>query len=112
MRLKSQAKEGPRTIGFLRHGGLMKRQKHTILLVEDDSNDRKLIEMAFRANGLTDPIRMVENGAEAIAYLKGEGDYGNRSTFGFPSFIITDLKLPVLDGFCVLEALKRNPAWA
>jgi len=58
------------------------------------------------------PIHLVESGEEAIAYMKGEGRYSDRLRFAYPSFVITDLKMPRGDGFSVLEFLKRNPAWA
>ena len=90
----------------------MKRQTGTILLVEDDGNDQFLIERAFRKNGVTDPIHKVFNGAEAIQYLNGDGKYSDRDKFPFPSYIITDLKMPVSNGFDVLAHVKGNPLWS
>ena len=83
-----------------------------MLLVEDNEDDQHIIQRAFRANGVKDPIQVVYSGEEAIAYLKGEGRFGDRLQFGFPSFIITDLKMSHGDGFSVLEALRQNPQWA
>ena len=82
-----------------------------ILIVEDEISDRELIIEAFRANGVTTPIHVVNNGKEAIAYLMGEGEYADRKKFPYPSLLITDLKMPGLDGFGVLEHLKNNPEW-
>jgi CheY-like chemotaxis protein len=84
----------------------------TILIVEDDENDQMLIKKAFRDNGVTSPIHAVNSGSEAIAYLMGDGDYSNRKQFAFPTFIITDLKMPHGDGLTVLEHIKCNPDWA
>ena len=53
----------------------MKKYHSTILIVDDDSDDRFLIERAFRAIGVTDPIHAVSDGAEAIAYMEGTGKY-------------------------------------
>ena len=89
----------------------MKPQIKTILVVEDDANDQFLIETAFQQIGSTDTVHLVSNGAEAIAYLCGEGQYADRERFGYPTFIMTDLKMPQVDGFGVLEFLKRNPEW-
>jgi CheY-like chemotaxis protein len=89
----------------------MKKYHATIMVVEDDPNDQFLIERAFRRIGVTDPIQVVSNGAEAIAYMKGEGKYADRKTFAYPTFVITDLKMPQCDGFAVLEFLKSNPEW-
>ena len=90
----------------------MKKYHATILVVEDDPNDQFLVERAFRAIGVTDPIQVVGDGVEAIAYMMGEGKYSDRETFAYPTFIITDLKMPRADGFAVLEFLKGNPEWA
>jgi CheY-like chemotaxis protein len=90
----------------------MKKFHATILLVEDDKNDQILIVRAFRKVGVADPIHVVEGGEEAIAYMKGEGQYADRTRFAYPTFIITDLKMPRGDGFDVLHHLKSNPNWA
>jgi CheY-like chemotaxis protein len=90
----------------------MTRYANTILVVEDEPDDRKLIELAFRKVGVTGPIHLLSNGEEAIAYMMGEGLYADRAKFAYPSFIMTDLKMPGADGFDVLEHLKSNPEWA
>lgn len=84
----------------------------TILVVEDEEADAILIEKAFRDNGVKGPIRIVHSGSEAIAYLMGEGRYADREKFAFPTFIMTDLKMPNGDGFEVLHHLKSNPEWS
>ena len=90
----------------------MKKYHATILVVEDDPNDQFLIERAFRKAGVTDPIQIVGDGAEAIAYMMGEGKYADRKKYAYPTFVITDLKMPRADGFAVLDFLKHNPEWA
>ena len=90
----------------------MKHYHATIMIVDDDPNDLLLIERAFRKIGVKDPIQTVNGGAEAIAYMMGEGKYADRTVFAYPTFISTDLKMPGKDGFAVLEHLKRNPDWA
>ena len=90
----------------------MKKYHATILVVEDDPNDRFFVERGFRAIGVTDPIHLLADGNDAIAYLMGEGKYADRNKFAYPTFIITDLKMPGADGFAVLEFLKGNPKWA
>ncbi|MDB6055681.1 MAG: response regulator receiver protein [Verrucomicrobiales bacterium] len=82
------------------------------MVVDDDPNDLILIQRAFRAIGVTEPIHTISGGLEAIAYMMGEGKYADRDTFAYPTFITTDLKMPGADGFAVLEHLKNNPEWA
>jgi CheY-like chemotaxis protein len=90
----------------------MKKYHSTILIVDDDDNDLILIEKGFRAIGVKDPIHTVTGGAEAIAYMMGEGKFADRTAYAYPTFITIDLKMPGADGFSVLEHIKNNPAWA
>ena len=90
----------------------MKSKNLCILIIDDSPADRRLMELALRRNGVTHPIQCVSSGEEAIAYLEGEGKFSPRSHFPYPSFIITDLKMPHGDGFSVLDYLKRNLNWA
>ena len=90
----------------------MKKYFATILVVEDDTNDQFLIERAFRKVGVAGPIQITNNGADAIAYMMGEGRFADREKYAYPTFIMTDLKMPKIDGFGVLEFLKGNPEWA
>jgi CheY-like chemotaxis protein len=90
----------------------MRPKNFTILVADDDANDRKMTEICFRRNGIANPVQLVESGEEAIAYLEGTGQYADRSRFAYPSFIICDLKMPHGDGFTVLQHLKSNPQWA
>ena len=90
----------------------MKKYFATILVIEDDENDQVLIERALRKAGVVGPIQIVNNGAEAIAYFMGEGKFAQREQYQYPTFVMTDLKMPKVDGFGVLEFLKGNPEWA
>ena len=55
------------------------------------------------------PVQWVENGEEALQYLRGEGKYKDRTAFPFPGVIITDLKMPRVSGFEVLKWLRKHP---
>ena len=68
----------------------MKKYFATILVVEDDKNDQRLIERAFRGVGVKGPIHLVDDGAAAIAYMMGEGKFADRNQFPYPTFIMTD----------------------
>jgi len=90
----------------------MPKYESTILVIEDEPNDQVFIVKAFRDIGLTGPIPVVSDGLEAIAYMMGEGKFADRTQYPYPTFILTDLKMPGADGFAVLEHLKANPDWA
>ena len=65
-----------------------------ILVAEDNDNDAFLIQRAFKNLGLERPPYIVEDGAEAIAYIAGEARYSDRAAFPFPNLLILDLKMP------------------
>jgi CheY-like chemotaxis protein len=80
-----------------------------ILLAEDNPNDVVLIRRAFEESKALNPVQVVENGAEAIHYLAGEGSFADRSTYPFPVLFLLDLKMPVMDGLAVLRWLHAHP---
>ena len=90
----------------------MHRRRYRVLIVEDEPDDRFLLERVFRkVLGDQGSVHLVADGEEAIAYVRGDGKYADRKLYPFPSFILTDLNMPKVDGFGFLEFLKANPAW-
>jgi CheY-like chemotaxis protein len=83
-------------------------QASRILLVEDDPNDIELTLAALGANGITNRIVVVRDGAEALDYLYRRGGYESRAA-GNPAVTLLDLKLPKVDGLEVLEQIKNEP---
>jgi CheY-like chemotaxis protein len=80
-----------------------------ILLVEDDANDVLLIQRAFQKAGLANTLKTVRDGEQAIEYLSGSGNYGNRERFPLPFLVLLDLKMPGTDGFEVLQWIRAEP---
>src|SRR5215468_3214860 len=81
----------------------------TILLVEDDSTDVLLLRRAFVKTGVTNPIQVVTDGDEAVAYLSGQGDFGDRGRHPLPSLVLLDIKLPRRSGLEVLTWMREQP---
>ena len=81
----------------------------TVLLCEDDPDDVLLTQIAFEKARLANPLQIVRDGEEAIAYLQGDGQFADRTRFPIPILLLLDLKLPKLDGFYVLEWLRTQP---
>ncbi len=79
-----------------------------VLLAEDEPQDVFLIRRALRENHTPNPLQVVPNGEEAIAYLDGTGKYSDRQKYPFPSLFLLDLKMPVKDGLSVLRWLGEH----
>ena len=83
-------------------------QVPTILLVEDNPVDVVLMQRAFRQ--LDSPYRLTvtTDGAQAMQYLTGEAPYADREEYPFPSLILLDLGLPIVDGFQFMQWLRQQ----
>src|SRR5262245_10192846 len=87
----------------------MPRQTELILIAEDDENDIALFHLGLTRAGITNPVQIVRNGEECMAYLEGVGLYTDRDRYPLPSLLILDLKMPLMDGFSVLSWIRRHP---
>jgi CheY-like chemotaxis protein len=80
-----------------------------ILCVEDDPDDRLLVEMAHRDSGVVNPLTFVADGDEALEYLRRVGRYANRDDKEQPGIILLDLNMPGTDGRETLVIVKADP---
>src|SRR3954471_1711812 len=80
----------------------------TILLVEDDENDQLFIRRAFKQSGAAVTLITVGNGEAAVSYLEAAEPFDDRVAHPMPSLIITDLKMPNMDGIDLLAWLSRH----
>ena len=80
-----------------------------IFLVEDNPNDLELALHALRKRKVANNIKVARDGAEAIEYLFGEGQYAGRDVRQTPNLMLLDLKLPLVDGLEVLARVKSDP---
>ena len=87
----------------------MNLDQAVILLAEDDKNDVFFMQRAFDKARLSNPLKVVPDGEEAIQYLKGEGKYPRQDN-PLPAILLLDLHLPKKTGFEVLEWLRAQPA--
>ena len=82
-----------------------------IMLVDDSLDDLELMRIAFKRAKIRNAIAEMHSGEQAIAYLSGEGEYADRRHFPLPCIVITDLKMPGVDGFELLEWLKGQSSF-
>jgi len=84
-------------------------QSFVILVAEDDPNDAELLKLAMQRAGINEAIFFVKDGEEALEYLRGCGKYTDRDKFPMPTVVLTDLKMPRMDGLQLLDWLNQHP---
>jgi len=82
----------------------------TLLCVDDNPNDLFLVERACRNGRVSLLLKTTGSGTAAIRYLRGGGEFTNRTENPFPDLILLDLKMPEMDGFQVLRWIRAHPA--
>lgn len=81
----------------------------TILLADDDADDRKLTLDAFAENRLVNILDCVEDGEELMEYLQRRGQYAKLKNTPLPGLILLDLNMPRKDGREALKEIKADP---
>ena len=79
-----------------------------ILLVEDNPDDEELTTRALRHAKVANELVVVRDGAEALDFIFGTGQYAGRDLSSMPALILLDLKLPKLSGLDVLQRLRAD----
>jgi CheY-like chemotaxis protein len=77
--------------------------------VDDDVNERLLMQDAFSHIGVNEAVHCVGDGSEAIEYLRGVGQYANRNQFPIPNLLLLDLKMAKMHGFEFLRYIRHHP---
>ena len=81
----------------------------TILLADDDPDDRQLTRDAFVENRLANALHCVEDGEELLDYLRRSGRHANLRGTPLPGLILLDLNMPRKDGREALKEIKADP---
>lgn len=81
----------------------------TILMADDDSDDRMLVKEAFQESRLNNDIHFVEDGEQLLDYLFRRGTFENLKGQPYPGLILLDLNMPRKDGREALAEIKAHP---
>jgi CheY-like chemotaxis protein len=81
----------------------------TILMADDDADDRLMTKEAFEESRLANDLRFVEDGVELLDYLRRRGKYADPASSPRPGLILLDLNMPKMDGREALREIKSDP---
>jgi two-component system response regulator len=81
----------------------------TILMADDDEDDRQMTKEAFEASHLANQLKFVENGVELLDYLYHRNKFSDPASSPRPSIILLDLNMPKKDGREALAEIKKDP---
>ena len=80
-----------------------------ILVADDDENDVFLLRHAFVKARLANPLQVVHDGEQLVAYLRGEEHYADREKYPFPALVLLDIKMPKMNGLEALSIIRNDP---
>jgi two-component system response regulator len=83
-------------------------ERRIILLVEDNPDDEALTLRSLNKSNVVNEIVTARDGAEALDYLYGTGQFAGRDTKIMPELVLLDLKLPKVDGLDVLRRIRKD----
>jgi CheY-like chemotaxis protein len=93
---------------------MMMQDRHkipiTILICDDDEDDRMLTQQALAEAHIANELRFVEDGEDLLDYLHQRGKYsGEMGLAPRPGLILLDLNMPKMDGRTALQTIKSDP---
>ncbi len=82
-----------------------------VLAAEDDHSDLWFFMQAIESAGASVALHAVRDGDEALRYLQGEGEFGDRDKHPVPDLLVLDVKMPRMGGLDVLRWVKESPEY-
>src|SRR3712207_951812 len=85
-------------------------RQFTVLLADDDAEDRLLFKEALAESGLEWNLIPFAGGREVIEYLSRTGKFHGIEAYSKPDLILLDLKMPKMNGIEVLRWIRNEPS--
>lgn len=86
----------------------MRGEELTLLVAEDDADDKMLLQYALDENKITNPVKYVSNGEELISLLASNTTADGQC---INAIILLDLNMPKMDGRQALKVIKQHESW-
>ena len=101
----------PTEVGAQRstHAGVAADDGIDVLIIEDNLYDVDLTRQALKHHLLSDRIKAIHDGAEALEFIFCQGDYALRDPLQQPKLILLDLHLPRVGGLEILRRIRASP---
>ena len=80
-----------------------------ILIAEDNPDDVFFFKQAIKKASIDCVLNSACDGIEALAYLNGQAAFSDRTVHPFPDVLLLDLNMPGMNGFEVLEWIRKDP---
>src|SRR5689334_904870 len=87
---------------------LPEQETHHVLLADDSENDRLLLKNAMRQVPRFNLTAELADGEAVVTYFQGRCGFSDRAKYPLPNLLLLDLKMPLKDGFEVLQWLRRH----
>lgn len=79
-----------------------------VLLADDSESDRNIIKRTLIKRKLAYILHEVENGEQVLQYLRNEQPYDNKVVYPFPSLLLLDINMPIMDGKDALLKIRND----
>ncbi len=86
--------------------GLLDKKTVHVVLIDDDDVDVEAVVRSFRVHGMSNPVTVFRNGAEALHALRGR--FGRELTAS-PFLVLLDLNMPMMNGIEFLDVIRSDP---
>jgi CheY-like chemotaxis protein len=86
----------------------MDEKPFVVLMAEDNEHDIIATKRAWKKHRIANPLYVVNDGEECLAFLRRQGKYSDPDTAPRPGILLLDIKMPKMDGLTVLKHIREE----